>query len=160
VSDEGATNVSPLHFDVKVPGLGLVEEAEALGMEISAISNEAEAISNLNPVRGYVQLMAVERKRVELSPKFAHKLGESIGTMRASVSGAPGVMAGHFQTLSLGQSIAATLILQTQWQRLVGTCDRKAAFLVAATSIYISVISLVLTIGFGVASFWPKTLSH
>lgn len=78
-------------------------------------------------------------------------LGESLGSMRTRWSG-PGFAVGAMQTLSLGESFAATLLIQNQWQRLVGATDRKAAFTVAVLSIYISVISLVATVCFGVVT--------
>ena len=153
VAESTAQNATIPHFNVSVPGHGLVEEAEALANEINAVSAEADLISLINPLRGYRQLKAIEKQRAELRPRLAKKLGEALSAMRTPVNGAPGFAgAAMFQSLSLGQSLAASLLLQMQWQRLVGTCDRKAAFLVAVASVYLSVVSLVLSVVFGVAS--------
>jgi hypothetical protein len=67
--------------------------------------------------------------------------------LSAAVDTAPGQMAGPLQTWSLGQALAATLLLQNQWYLLVGTLDRKKTLTVAVLSIYLSVPSVLITLG-------------
>jgi hypothetical protein len=63
------------------------------------------------------------------------------------VGNVPEPMAGLLQTWSLGQALAATLLLQNQWYLLVGTLDRKKTLTVAVLSIYLSVPSVLITLG-------------
>ena len=147
-----ANDTLALHYNVTVPGLDLVERAQEIAREINALSSEADAISIVNTVRGYRQLRAVEKKKAELRPRYGTLLGEALGAMRGSVEGAPAIMANHLQTQALGRALAATLLLQNQWQRLSGTCDRKAAYLIASGSTLIALLSLVLSVVFGTVS--------
>jgi hypothetical protein len=131
---------------VQVSEVGLVEQAEQLAQEINRLSEEADRISVLNPLN-ILGLRRIESKRAELAPHVSQKLGEALGALRAAVDTTPGPMAGFLQTWSLGQALAATLLLQNQWYLLVGTLDRKKTLTVAVLSIYLSVPSVLITLG-------------
>lgn len=125
---------------------GLVEQAEQLAQEINRLSEEADRMSVLNPLN-ILHLRRIEAKRAALAPEVSQKLGEALGALRAAVDNAPEPMAGFLQTWSLGQALAATLLLQNQWYLLVGTLDRKKTLTVAVLSIYLSVPSVLITLG-------------
>jgi len=135
----------PQH-QVPVAGLGLVEQAEQLAQEINRLSEEADRISVLNPLN-ILALRRIESKRAVLAPRVGQKLGEALGALRSAVDNASGPTAGFLQTWSLGQALAATLLLQNQWYLLVGTLDRKKTLTVAVLSIYLSVPSVLITLG-------------
>jgi hypothetical protein len=129
---------------------GLVARAELLAAEINRIASEVDAVSVLNPM----SILTLSRKcnhREILRPKVKTLLGDSLGAMRSPQSG-PGFALGAIQSLSLGESLAATLLVQNQWQRLVGAIDRKSAFTVAVLSIYVSLVSIVTSACFGIAT--------
>ena len=134
------------HHQVQVPEFGLVEQAEQLAREINRLAEEADRISVLNPLN-ILYLRRIESKRAVLAPQVSRKLGETLRALRTAVDNAPGVMAGFLQTWSLGQALAATLLLQNQWYLLVGTLDRKKTLTVAVLSIYLSVPSVLITLG-------------
>ena len=131
------------------PGHGLLKRTEPLAQELGRLGLDADAIAILNPVVGILQYRRLAAAKSAIRPRVAALLGEATGAIGGTVDGAPGAMAGFFQAQSLGEALAATLQLQNQWQRFSGTLDRKAAFLVAALSIYISCVSLVATVCFG-----------
>jgi len=133
------------------PAAGLVSRAESLAGEINELAGSVESINVFNPISSFNRLAQANKTRATLRPQVKEMLGESLGMMRARYSG-PGIALATIQTQSLGESLAATLLIQNQWQRLVGAVDRKSAFTVAVISIYISVTSLVVTACFGVAS--------
>jgi hypothetical protein len=141
-----------IHYNIQVPGHGLVEEVEPLAQEVTALAREIESVNVINPFAAFIRLRRLETSRSELAKKVGEKLSKSLGALRSPVNNAPGGMAGYFQALSVGQSLTATLILQGQWQRLVSSFDRKSAFTVASISIYISIVALLVTIGFGIAT--------
>jgi hypothetical protein len=126
-----------------VPKVGLVEQAEQLAQEINRLSEEADRISVLNPLN-ILRLRHIESKRAVLAPRVSQKLGEALGALRTAVDNAPGLI---LQTWSLGQALAATLLLQNQRYLLVGTLDRKKTLTVAVLSIYLSVPSVLITLG-------------
>lgn len=134
------------HQEVQGRGSGLVEQAEQLAQEINRLSEEADRISVLNPLN-ILYLRRIESQRAVLAPQVSQKLKEALGALRAAVDGAPGLRAGFLQTWSLGQALAATLLLQNQWYLLVGTLDRKKTLTVAVLSIYLSVPSVLITLG-------------
>ena len=144
--DSTPTQPAVPHHEVQVPELGLVEQAEQLAQEINRLSEEADRISVLNPLN-ILHLRRIESKRAVLAPQVSQKLAEALGALRTAVDNAPGVMAGFLQTWSLGQALAATLLLQNQWYLLVGTLDRKKTLTVAVLSIYLSVPSVLITLG-------------
>jgi hypothetical protein len=139
-----------------VPVYGLVEQAEQLAREISRLSQEADRISVLNPLN-ILYLRRIESKRAVLAPQVSQKLGEALGAIRAAVDNAPGLRAGFLQTWSLGQALAATLLLQNQWYLLVGTLDRKKTLTVAVLSIYLSVPSVLITLGLRLRFGWAES---
>jgi hypothetical protein len=144
--DSTPTQAAVPHHQAQVPGLGLVEQAEQLAQEINRLSEETDRISVLNPLN-ILHLRRIEAKRTALAPQVSQKLGEALGALRSAVDTAPGQMAGPLQTWSLGQALAATLLLQNQWYLLVGTLDRKKTLTVAVLSIYLSVPSVLITLG-------------
>lgn len=129
--------------------LGLVSRAESLASEINELAASVESINVLNPVGSLFRLTHADKQRAALRPKVKTMLGESLGSMRATNSG-PGFAPVAMQTLSLGEGLIATLLIQNQWQRLTSSIDRKSAFSVAVVSIYVSIVSLVVTACFGV----------
>jgi hypothetical protein len=144
--DSTPTQPAVPHHEVQVPEFGLVEQAEQLAQEINRLSQEADKISVLNPLN-ILHLRRIESKRAILAPRVSQKLGEALGALRTAVDNSPGLMAGVLQTWSLGQALAATLLLQNQWYLLVGTLDRKKTLTVAVLSIYLSVPSVLITLG-------------
>jgi hypothetical protein len=141
---------------VELPGHGLAEEAETLSKEIALLRRAAEKISILNPIRGAFQYRRCLTLRKEMADRFSLVLGRALGALRTPVSG--GALE-FFQTWSLGQSLAAVFILQLSWQWFTGTLDRKAAFLVASVSIYLSVIALTATLVLGILSLQPEPVT-
>ena len=141
--DSTPTQPTVPHHDVQVPEFGLVEQAEQLAQEINRLSQEADRISVLNPLN-LLRLRRIESKRAILAPRVNQKLREALGALRTAVDNAPGLI---LQTWSLGQALAATLLLQNQWYLLVGTLDRKKTLTVAVLSIYLSVPSVLITLG-------------
>jgi hypothetical protein len=129
---------------------GIVARAESLAKDVNELASEVDSINVLNPM-SISTLNQIDKKRESLRPRVKELLGAALGTMRTPQSG-PGFALGAIQTLSLGESLAAILLIQNQWQRLVGTIDRKSAFTVAVLSIYISVASMVITVCFGIAT--------
>jgi hypothetical protein len=123
-----------------------VEQAERLAREINRLVEEVDRLSVLNPLN-ILHLRRTESKRMLLAPEVSQKLGEALGALRAAVDPPPEATAGLFQTWSLGQALAATLLLQNQWYLLVGTLDRKKTLTVAVLSIYLSVPSVLITLG-------------
>jgi hypothetical protein len=132
--------------EVQGPEYGLVEQAEQLAQEINRVSEEADSISVLNPFN-ILYLRRIESKRAALAPRVSQKLGEALGALRAAADNTPGPMVGFLQTWSLGQALAATLLLQNQWYLLIGTLDSKKTLTVAVLSIYLSVPSVLITLG-------------
>ena len=144
--DSTPTQPAVPHHEGQVPVSGLVEQAEQLAQKINRLSEEADRMSVLNPLN-ILHLRRIEAKRAVLAPEVSQKLGEALGALRAAVDNAPEPMARFLQTWSLGQALAATLLLQNQWYLLVGTLDRKKTLTVAVLSIYLSVPSVLITLG-------------
>ena len=145
-TDSTPTQPTVPHHEAPAPERGLVEQAERLAQEINRLSEEADRISVLNPFN-ILYLRRIESKRAVLAPQVSRKLGEALSALRPAVDNAPGLRAGLLQTWSLGQALAATLLLQNQWYLLVGTLDRKKTLTVAVLSIYLSVPSVLITLG-------------
>jgi hypothetical protein len=147
MSPDGACSEPDVpHHQVRVPKLELVEQAEQLAQEINRLCEEADRLSVLNPLN-ILNLRRIESKRALLAARVSQKLREALGALRTAVDTRPGVMAEFLQTWSLGQALAATLLLQNQWYLLIGTLDRKKTLTVAVLSIYLSVPSVLITLG-------------
>jgi hypothetical protein len=141
-----------------MPSVGLLAKADDLAKRLISIAKACDAISVANPIRGILQYQRARWDQRAIAPQVSNVLRESLGAMSSSVEGAPGIMVGYLQTLSLGQSMTATLQVQGLWQRVTGTLDTKAAFLVASVGIYLSVVSLVISVAFGSASLTPTSV--
>jgi hypothetical protein len=72
--------------------------------------------------------------------------------MGEGVVGVPKSTIAYFQTWSLAECIGSNLLVDRYWREITSSLDRKAAFLIASTSIYIAVLSVVLTAVFGISS--------
>jgi hypothetical protein len=133
---------------IQVPGLGLVEQAEPLALRVNELRATVDLVNVLSPL-ALVRLHKHIQAKAALSPQVAAQLGKSLGAMRSPVQG---VAAGMFQAWSLGQALAATTLLDRQWQQLCSSIDRKAAYAVAVLSMYLALISVTVTVGFGIAT--------
>lgn len=131
-----------------MPGFGLVREAEPIAERINGQRRVVESVNVTNPL-ALCQLRRLCAQRDALGLDVLPFLGRSLGAMRSPVQGSP---SGMFQAWSLGESMAASMLVDRQWQQLGASIDRKSAYSVAVLSMYLAAVSLAVTIGFGIAT--------
>ena len=122
----------------------LLAVVAGFSQEVRALTAEAEKQSVLNPfaIRSLIRLSLKQRK---LTSSYEHALDQA-----ERISNAPfqtiGVMAGGMVARRSVESLKHTIQLQYLWNCLGSVLDRKYAFSIASISLYISVISFIVSL--------------
>jgi hypothetical protein len=131
---------------IVVPGLGLVEEGSKFAERLIVLIQEAENISVFNPVSGlraYRRLMKTKR---ELRPEANELTSKILTAFTRPVNNVPMFAFGYLQSYANGQCTVAFIVVQAHWRGFSETLDKKAAFLVASFSVYLSTVSLLVSL--------------
>lgn len=131
---------------ILIPGMGLVDDATAVTLKLIAAIPEAERISIVNPIAGAIQHYRIRKKHPALRAEVNKILSMSVTALSRPVQNANVNMGAMLQTWSQGQNLAAFTLADAHWRSFDGTLDKKAAFLVASFSVYLSTLCLLVTL--------------
>lgn len=134
-----------------IPTLNIEEVVDPLVAEMRVLASKAEKVSIFAPIRTFSKLRNIRKEHLKILNKYETALEDCYAKTAAPTQG-PGVAMSFIQTWSLSKGLTATLRLQTTWSDLSALIDRKFTYTTAVLSMYIAVLSLFLTVAFGILS--------
>ena len=132
-----------------VPTLRLNDAIDPFVREISALAQSGEAISVWRPIHSTVQLRALRAKFEAAVPRYRELLALCHERLSEPVERGSSMNNAWLQGYATALGTSALFRLQSAHQSLGEVIDRKAAYALAAISLYIAIVSLVLSVVFG-----------
>lgn len=141
---EGATDAV-----IVVPCLRLMQKVEPLAEEFSTLARTGESISVWRPVHSWRKLKGLRTQFDLLTPRFNDDIKYCHDRMGQPVERGSSIDNAWLQGYSTAVGTSALFQLQSAFQSVGEVLDRKAAYALAAFSLYVAVVSMVLTVVFG-----------
>jgi hypothetical protein len=141
---EGATDVA-----IVVPCLRLMQKIEPLAEALSTLAGSGESISVWRPIHSWRKLKSIRSQFDLLTPRFREAIKTCHDRMGQPVERGSSIDNAWLQGYSTAIGTSALFQLQSAFQSVGEVLDRKAAYALAAFSLYVAVISMVLTVVFG-----------
>ena len=117
--------------------------------KLRSLAAAANSVNVLNPVASYRRLRVVRTKFDALNAEYQTQYDDCLSRLAQPVEGASGMDSGWIQGFTTAAGTSAILELSSAYSSICETIDRKSAYAVACFSLYIAIVSLVLTVAFG-----------
>lgn len=134
-----------------IPTLNIDELVNPLLTEVRTHIINTDKIYIFNSLSTYRKLNKIRHAQQELVTKYEAVISDCYLKISAPVEG-PGLVMSFAQTWSLSKGLSAVMKLQSSWNELDALIDRKYTYSTAILSLYIAMLSLILTIIFGMFS--------
>ncbi len=134
---------------IVVPTLRLDQYIEPTATALNSLAHQIESISVWNPFGAFFSHKKYQTQFETFKQKYIESVDHCHKRMRDPVEGGNGIDNAWMQGFSTSLGTSALIQLQSTYQNVNESLDRKAAYSLAAISLYISIISIVLTIVFG-----------
>jgi len=135
--------------EVYIPTLNVDKTVEPLCSKLDDMFNEAETINVLRPLKAY---RAIRRLRKRLSANqtaFQSAVDGCLKKMSHPVEGAPAIDSGWYQGWSLAMALSNVTRLNLAFSNASATLDRKTSYVVANFSLYVALVSFIVSCIFG-----------
>ncbi len=137
---------------ILVPNLDIDKVVNPISQKLGEIQLIAEKINVWRPLHAFKSIRNVKREQQKYVEIYTKIIDQIFKNLNEPVQGASGIDAGWLQTWSTSRGLAGLIRLQSTWSQVNELTDRKTAYSVACFSIYIALISLIVTSIFGVLS--------
>ena len=134
---------------IVVATLRLNEIVQPIARELSALAQRAESILIWRGVHATRALKGHRQEFAALARQYNEAISLCHARMGEPVGGGSSIDNAWFQSFSVALGTSALFQLQSTYQATGEILDRKAAYTLAAISLYIAVFSMVLTSVFG-----------
>lgn len=134
---------------IVVPTLRIDEQIAPVVSKLAALTQRAEVISIWRPLHATSALRAHRAELGALSSQYNDAVTLCHLRMREPVGGGSSMDNAWLQGFSTALGTSALFQLQSTFQSAGEVLDRKAAYALAAISLYVAVLSMVLTVAFG-----------
>lgn len=136
---------------IVIPTLNIDELVNPLIDEIRTHINNVDKISIFNSISSYYKLNRVRHAQQEIGTKYDAVISDCYAKISTPVEG-PGMVMGFVQSWSFAKGLSAVMRLQSSWAELSSLVDRKYTYSTAVLSMYVAILSLILSIIFGIFS--------
>jgi hypothetical protein len=119
------------------------EQVAQLRSQLDGLTRRAESISIYRPLHCYRALSTIGKQMANLEPAYSQSLKQSEAAFQAPPT--ISIMPSSGPTVMIGRALSGMISLQWSWNELSATRDRKAAFSLAILSLYVSLISLLVS---------------
>ena len=134
---------------IVVPTLRLDEQITPVISKLAELAQRAEVISIWRPLHA-TRALKLHRTELEaLSLQYKEAVTLCHLRMRELVAGGSSMDNAWFQGFSTALGTSAIFQLQSTFHSASEVLDRKAAYSLAAISLYVAVLSMILTVVFG-----------
>ena len=137
---------------VYTSGLHLPQRVRPLCEELRQLAATAQVVNVLEPVSAFFKLRTIRRQWEKRQPAVQSELASCIKRMSEPVEGAPAIDLGWIQGFTFAAGMSAFTELNTSMSAVSETLDRKAAYSMACFSLYIALISFVVSVVLGLLS--------
>ena len=134
---------------VIVPTLRLEEKISPAVSLLASLTLRAEKVSIWRPFHATRALSSLRAELDAITNQYKEAVDLCHARMRAPVGGGSSMDNAWFQGFSTALGTSALFQLQSTYQSAGEVLDRKAAYALAAISLYVAVLSMVLTVVFG-----------
>jgi hypothetical protein len=134
---------------IVVPGLRLMQKVEPLTEDLRTLAHSGESISVWRPIHTWQKLRSLRLQFESLTPRFKETIKTCHDRMVQPVERGSSIDNAWLQGYSTAVGTSAIFQLQSAFQSVGEVLDRKAAYALAAFSLYIAVVSMLLTVAFG-----------
>lgn len=133
--------------------LFLPSRVKPLCERLQSLAAVANTINVLRPVASYRKLQAIRKEFDALSPEYQRQHDDCLSRLAQPVEGASGLDSGWIQGFTTAAGTSAVLRLSSAYSSVGEALDRKSAYAMACFSLYVAMVSLVISIIFGWLSF-------
>lgn len=134
---------------IVVPTLRLIEKVKPLVEDLSMLAHSGESISVWRPIHAWWKLRTLRSSFETLIPRFREEIALCHDRMVQPVERGNSIENAWLQGYSTAVGTSAIFQLQSAFQSVGEVLDRKAAYALAAFSLYVAVVSMALTVAFG-----------
>lgn len=134
---------------IVVPSLRLMEKIGPLVENLTTLAHSGESISVWRPLHAWWKLRSLRSQFETLTPRFRETITSCHDRMAQPVERGSSMDNAWLQGYSTAVGTSAIFQLQSAYQSVGEVLDRKAAYALAAFSLYVAVVSMVLTVAFG-----------
>ena len=128
-----------------IPTLNIENSIEPLVEKIFQITRDTEKVNIMNPFSGLRCLPELSKCKKKIQDEYDHTIKKCYDLLAEPVQG-PGMVMAFSQAWSTAKGLSAVTKLQEAWRNVDALLDRKYAYSIAVLSIYIAVISFILTV--------------
>ena len=157
-SNVGQLETRMAEAPIEIPTLKVEEVHRTLADSIRSLVAQSEGINVLRPIHAATQIRSVAQRKRDIQAQYNQAISDILARTAKPVSG-PGFAMGMAQSWSLALGLTTFFRLTSDWNHLGAVVDRKTAFAVASSSVYVALISLIATTTFGWLSLsaYPAT---
>ncbi len=139
-------NTKETNGDIFISTLSINNVIEEIIKEIDEIRKESEKISVFKPCISFFKLKELLNKKNKLNAKYDRQIKECYELLETPVQGGPGISMAFLQSWSVGKGLSALIKLQNNWYNLDALIDRKNTYSMAVFSLYVALLSFIVTI--------------
>ena len=134
---------------IVVPTLRLEQNVRPVVNELSTLAQSGEAIVVRRPIHAFRILRALRKQFETLKPQYREAISLCHERMAQPVERGSAMDNAWLQGFSTALGTSLLFQLQSAFQTVGEVLDRKAAYALAGFSLYIAVLSMLLTTAFG-----------
>jgi hypothetical protein len=139
-------------YTIVVPALDIQHYVKPTASAFETLVSSVNAINALRSIRAF-RALKMRRKEVSaLEKDYRDKINGCHERLAEPVGGGPAMENAWFQGWSAAQGVSALSRLTSAHDALHAALDRKSAYARACFSLYVAVISIILTTVFGFLS--------
>jgi hypothetical protein len=131
------------------PALVLPDAVAPMATELERIAASVEAVNVLRPIHAFKLLKTARFELSVVQPRYQACLADCHKRLGEPVEGAPVMDNSWFQGISTAMGISALSRLTEANRSAAEVVDRKSAYALASTSMYVALVSLAATVVFG-----------
>ena len=128
--------------------LHLPNAVKGMCQELRELAASANQVNVLNPFSSYARLRSIRKTYVAREPAFRAQLQDCFVKLAEPVEGTSTLELGWLQGITLATGLSGLLELNSSMSAVSEALDRKSAYSIACFSLYVSIVSLLLTLPF------------
>lgn len=129
--------------------LFLPSRVKPLCERLQSLGAVANTVNVLRPLASYQKLRAIRKEFDALAAEYRTQHDDCLSRLAQPVEGASGLDSGWIQGFTTAAGTSAVLQLSSAYSAVGEALVRKSAYAMACFSLYVAMISLIISITFG-----------
>jgi hypothetical protein len=131
-----------------VPALNIEEKITPICDILEGLSQKTQKVNILLPIISILRLNKIKKEQQKLRAEYDNYESKCIEALTTPCSGA-GFTLAFIQSWSTAKGLSALIRLKSGWYEIDALIDRKYSFSIATLSLYIALISFIVSMYFG-----------